>query len=308
LKSGATGVRLETSFFGIRAGDELLIEFEAMLVHGTASTMQADFRAISDREVDGVGAAQVLPPVALAGHFKWFRIPYLVRGRVAQGEGVLLRLGFDDPDAEVVLRRIVARVRSSNPRLRLRNQIVALRSQADFTKNLSLVQRSPIQPGFHGGRRLLSDGAIRFPELGTAEISWPSGLQQWAGFVAYLPAATYAQSVHVYYEVSDAPDATCSPGESTGTVGDDFTESGPASARTVNPPTAGAWRARFRTFPGVPGAKRLVRVDVGGEFEAVRARIRNVHFSLPRFDDVLDDRRPNQLDEIYPDLGLMLSP
>jgi hypothetical protein len=307
LKSGASAPSIESAVFGIRPGDEVLVEFEAMLVRGTADTLRVDFRAISGDEVDDVGASQVLPPGALTTHFTWFRVPYLVRGRVAQGEGVVLRLGFDDPEAEVAIRRLVVRLRSTNPTLALRNQIVVLSSRADFAKNLSLVQRSPIQPAFHGARGLLRAGAIRFPDPGTAAIEWPSGSEQWAGFVSYLPACSYAQPVHAYYEVCDPPGATDSPGESVGSVGDDFTDHHPRG-RTRNPPTEGAWVARSRTFPGTSGPKRLMRVDVGGEFAAARTQLRNVYFSLPRFDDVPDHRRPDELDEIYPDLSAILSP
>jgi hypothetical protein len=307
LKSGASAPSIESAFFGIRPGDEMLVELEAMLVRGTADTLRLDFLAISGGKVDDLGASQVLPPGALATHFTWFRVPYLVRGRAGQGEGVVLRIGFDDPEAEVAIRRVVVRVRSTNPTLALRNRIVALSSRADFAKNLSLIQRSPIQPAFHGARGLLREGAITFPDPGTAAIAWPSGSEQWAGFVAYLPACSYPQPVHVYYEVCDPPGANRSPGEGVGPVGDDLAEPGPR-ARTENLPTEGAWVARSRTFPGIPGPKRLIRVDVGGEFAATRTQIRNVHFSLPRFDDVLDHRRPNELDEIYPDLSAVLSP
>jgi hypothetical protein len=307
LKSGAGDPIIESAFFGIRPGDEMLVEFEAMLVRGAVDTLRVDFRAVSGGEVDDLGSSQMLPPGALTTHFTWFRVPYLVRGRVAQGEGVVLRIRFDDPEAEVAIRRVVVRVRSTNPRLALRNRIVALSGRGDFVKNLSLVQRSPIQPAFHGARRLLREGAIRFPDPGTAVITWPSGSEQWAGFVSYLPACSYAQPVHVYYEVCDPPGATRSPGESAGPVGDDLAERRPRS-RTRNHPTEGVWVARSRTFPGVSEPKRLMRVDVGGEFAAARTQIRNVYFSLPRFDDVPDHRRPNELDEIYPDLSAILSP
>jgi hypothetical protein len=307
LKSGASGPSIESAFFGIRPGDEVLVEFEAMLIQGAADTMRVDFQAISGGTVDDVGSSQVLPPGALTTHFTWFRVPYLMRGRAARGEGVVLRIRFDDPEAEVAIRRLVVRVRSTNPTLTLRNQIVALSSRVDFAKNLSLVQRSPIQPAFHGARGLLRAGAIRFPEPGTAAIEWPSGSEQWAGFVSYLAACSYAQPVHVYYEVCDPPGATLSPGESVGPVGDDLVESRPREG-TRNRPTEGAWVARSRTFAGTSGPKRLMRVDVGGEFAAARTQLRNIYFSLPRFDDVPDHRRPNELDEIYPDLGGILSP
>lgn len=307
LKSGASGPSIESAFFGIRPGDDVLVEFEAMLIRGGVDTLRVEFLAITGGEVDDLGASQVLAPGALASHFREFRVPYLVRGRVGRGEGVLLRICFDDPEAEVAIRRVAVAVRSTNPTLALRNQIVALSSEADFAKNLSLVQRSPIQPAYHGARALLREGGVRFSDPRTAAIAWPAGREQWAGFVAYLPACSYPQPVHVYYEVCDPPGAHESPGESAGPVGDDLAESRPLG-RTRNRPTEGAWVARSRTFPGTSGPKRLVRVDVGGEFAAARTELRNVYFSLPRFDDVLDDRRPNELDEIYPDLSAILSP
>jgi hypothetical protein len=114
--------------------------------------------------------------------------------------------------------------------------------------------------------------------------------------------------VHLYYEACDPAGARSTPGQRTCPVGADLLEDGPERGGVEHAPTDGAWAARFRVFQGAPGSKRLVRADVGAELAGATTRIRNVHFSLPRFDDVPDDRRPNQLDEIFPDLGAVISP
>jgi hypothetical protein len=308
MKSASDAPVLEPAVFGLAPGDEILLEFEAVLISGTVDNLQARFTSIIGGSASGVGVTQTLPPAALTGYFKPFRIPFVVREEFEAGEGVLVVIGFEDPWAEVALRDVVIRVRSRDARLGLRDRIVALTTQPDYVKNVSLVQRSPIHPGFHTARRLLRDGAIRFPDLGTAAIAWPEEVEQWAGFASYLPACRYPQPVHVYYEVWDPVGSPVTVSERMCPVGLDYAETGAERTHTGNTPTNGSWRARFRVFRGVPGDKRLVRVDVGAVASGAETRIRNVHFSLPRFDDKPDDRRPDQLDEIYPDLSAILSP
>lgn len=306
LRSGSLPCGIALAFFGLAPGDEIVLEFEAALLSGDVDSLQVVFAPIH-QGAPGAGITQMLPPRALESHFKPVRVPFVVREAFAGAEGTLTVIRFEELDAEVALRDIVATVRTRNTRFALRNQIVALETRADFTKNLSLVQRSPIEPAFHGARALLRAGCVHFPEERTLAIDWPPGPERWSGVAAYLPASAYQQAVHVYYEVRDLTRSLQTPGERVQAIDGDFGRAGP-EVRHVGRPTEGVWTSRFHTFEGLRGDKRLVLVAVGAEASAASTRMRKVRFALPRFDDLPDDRRPNQLDELFPDLGALLSP
>lgn len=288
MKSTTDTPYLEPAFYGLNKGDIVTVEFDAVLLSGSASL---DFRMIkvnSNYSTEDPGAT--LSPIgSLKTFYKHFKSRMFVD---KDGIGILINLRPNGSNNELIIKNIEITIETSNPLFSIGNNIVAYKTKTDFMKCIDFYSGTNLNTTYHGILDLYTEGKISFPDNETIMFS-NAGFSKFKGLMALLNGNVYRASIAVYLEYispSDIYITSKSVGEDGTFTQDASTIIGSKNILTKKMVYLIGWKIGRKTF-----------VDVGFVSNGQELTLKNVRFSMPQFDDSVK-RPPNQLEELYTNL------
>jgi hypothetical protein len=305
MKSVTLSPYLEPAFFGLMAGDIITVEFDALLISGVVNDLGVSFRSLdSAGNAIGTTYAQRLPNDSLKSHFKHFKIPFIIMPDISGGDGIILNIRPEfSTNSEIIIKNIEIEIETANNNFAIKDNVVSYKYQKDFLDCIKLYSGTDLNTAYNGLKTVHDLGKITFPDINTMAISASDDVTNFKGLMAVLPASKYYQPQVVYleYKNNDANNLIASAMD----YDNKGTTINSESSLTI-PASTGAWRKAIFYFKGRAGDKRNIILNFGRTGIGVNAEIRNVRFSVPRFDDAISKREPNKLEELYSNLGTKL--
>lgn len=286
---------VEASFFGLKNGDHMIFKFDAASPNTPADVL-VQWGDIS--EDYGVGPwRETRFPIDSA--FRHYSVPVRITGLQSSSLGVIINIRADGDD--VVIKNLEVDIVTSNERFNPVNQIVRYNNVGDYLRYINTISGMSVNPDFREIRELYDLGAIVFPDNSTLRVTG-SNAGRFKGLSALFSGSPYRNPVVAYFEYMypsgnnmfssyyrayDYHDMVIyDSGASFVDIARDWTR-------------LGIWRQGFE-------GSHKIAVDVGARLASYEFALRNVIFSVPRFDDY-DKREPNRLDDLYPNLGRLLA-
>lgn len=294
---------IEPALFGLLAGDVITIEFDALVISGSINNFYASFRQITSAGgVGGVAYTQELPNGSLTSHYKHFKIPFVVMPDISGGDGILLNIRHNTLNSEMVIKNIEIEIDSANLNFSLKHNVAEYKNKKDYLDCIKLIGGTDLNTAYNSLNTVYTNGQITFPDLYTMSVASSGSSGLFKGLLGLLSASKYYQPQVVYLEYKNNDATTLS------VASRDYDNGGsPINLEVVSAaPVSAEWRKAVFYYKGRAGDKRNVFLNIGKTNAEISVDIRNVRFSLPRFDDVTPKREPNNLAELYSNLGSKL--
>ncbi|MCM6879504.1 hypothetical protein [Enterococcus faecium] len=305
MKSSVTRTPyLEPTFFGLRSGDVITVEFDAMVISGSVIDFGVSFRSVSGELVNETPVyRQLIPNDALKSHFKHFKIPFVVMPELSGYDGIISNIrSFTNSLHEMIIKNIEIEIETSNLNFSLNDNVVQYKYKRDYLECINLISGTDLKALYNSLKTVYDNGQITFPDIETMSIKSINNKTQFKGLLALLSASKYCQPHAVYLEYkNNSNDAS----KHFFISSQDYDNDGiPINSEQLNQPTLslGIWRKAIIYFSGKSGDKRNLILNFGGVSGEKDFDIKNVRFSAPRFDDAIK-REPNKLEELYSNLG-----
>lgn len=292
MKSTSTTPYLEPVFYGLNKGDIITVEFDAVLLSGSASLNFHMVNVNSDYSTQDPG--DILSPIgSLTTFYKHFKARMFVDKDVI---GNLINIRPNGSNNELIIKNIEITIETSNPLFSIDNNIVAYKTKTDFMKCIDLYSGTNLNETYHGLLDLYNEGKISFPDNETIRFS-NAGFSKFKGLMALLNGNAYRASIAVYLEYISPNDVYIT----SKSVTEDGTFTQDASTGL------GAKSNLTKKMVYLIGREisRKTFVDIGFVGTGQDLTLKNVRFSMPQFDDSVK-RPPNQLEELYTNLHLKL--
>jgi hypothetical protein len=288
FKSVTDSPYLEPAFFGLRGGDIITVDFDALVQSGEVADFGCTFTAIDCKAaVESPAYAQLLPDGSFYSHFTHYTIPFVVMPQISGFTGIRVRIGANaNTPCEMIVKNIEITVETSNHRFALRDGIASYRKKRDYLNCVRFHAGTDISKAFHSLKKRFESGSISFPDAQT--VSFDEAPGQFGGLMALMSAGLYASPQVAYFEYE---------GEVSVRARDFDHEGGKMGTRSASVKIASSWRRQIMYFAGQCYDARNTLLSVGS-FNGKPLKLKNVFLSVPRFDDCAY-REPNKLEELF---------
>lgn len=306
MKSSVTGTPyLEPTFFGLRSGDVITVEFDAMVISGSVIDFGVSFRSVSGELINNTPVyQQLIPNDALKSHFKHFKIPFVVMPELSGYDGIISNIrSFTNSSHEMIIKNIEIEIETSNLNFSLNDNVVQYKYKMDYLECINLIGGTDLKAVYNSLKTVYDNGQITFPDIETMSIKSINSYTNFKGLLALLSASKYCQPQAVYIEYKNNDSS-----KHFFITSQDYDNAGLPinSEQKVQPSLSlGVWRKAIVYFSGKSGDKRNLILNFGSTSFEQDLDIKNVRFSAPRFDDAIK-REPNKLEELYSNLGAKL--
>ena len=291
MKSVTATPYLEPVFYGLKKGDILTVEFEAVLLSGQSNVNANLVRVDPDYKTKDLG---VKPIPDIEGYYKFFRMSQYIDH---EGIGTILNLRPSDFPSEMIIRNVVVEIETSNPKFSMHSNIVAYRNRTDFMKMIDFYGGTNLNSTYHGMLTLLKDGKASFPDGETLKYT-NAGTTLFKGVMCLFNGHLYRPvfSFYLEYIAPRGISLTTKNVKEDGT----FTQEGSQAV-----PATTTMTKKIFFFNGGTEPSRKTFFDGGMVSSGTDLTVKNVRIAMPQFDDSVK-RDPNQLDELYTNLSAKL--
>lgn len=302
MKSSATQTPyLEPAFFGLMTGDIITVTFDALVLSGT-SEVTVNFLQLNASTTGGA-LNNALPSGSLKSHYKPFKVKCVVNEFITGGLGVVLNIRPTGMNSEIIVKNIEVTIESANNQFSLKNNVVSYKDKTDFMNLIQLVTGTNIRTSYNTLYSTLFIGNnITFPDDATMSFSGGS-TGAFRGVAALFNGNKYRNPIAIYAEIklddTDGISVTANEYDASGS----FIKTS-SNTPILTAPTGGVFKKKIIFLQGDIDTSRKTFVDMGRSI-AQSVSYKNVRMSRPQFDDH-SKRNPNELDELYSNLGLKL--
>lgn len=292
---------IEPVFFGLKKGDTLTLEFDAMLVSGELKEFGVSLRDMSKGVPDeSTYLKYCLPQNSITSYFKRFKIPMIISRNTKNADAVITNIReFTNIKHEVIIRNIEFTIETSNTNFSTKPYYVEYKNEKDYLTSIQTVGGTDIKPIYNTTRIFLDNEQISFTPDETMKIKNSNSSGNFKGLLALFSGSNYNNPAVIYLEYKTNNNADFYAARQ------DYDNSnlqiGNEQSKAINP-TNGQWKKKIFYFKSNSGKRRNVILNVGAVRSDLDIEFRDVIFSFPRFDDELK-KQPNNLFELYSDIG-----
>lgn len=284
---------LEPVFYGLKKGDKITIETDALLLSGNIN-LECRILKVDEDYRDSIEQRHTNPEGALTSFYKRFKFTSILEH---EGIGTIVNLRPTAGDGEIIIKNVKVSVETSNAMFSMADNVVRYNSKTDFMKCIELFSGTNLNDTYHSLLELYNEGKVSFPDDNTIKFT-EAGLTKFKGLMAMFNGRKYRTPFVVYAEYVSPTIviATVKRVNESGSIGQDGNRTFPSSQ---------TMRKGIIYFTGGLDPARKTFIDLGMVTTGEDLTLKNVRFSMPQFDDSVK-RPPNQIDELYTNLGSKL--
>lgn len=300
MKSGSASTPyLEPGIYGLKPGDIITVEFDALLLSGQGGLTVNFNNLLSNYTIANVFGEE-LPDNSLSSNFKHFKVSFMMRDVFANGIGVVINLRPTGTSNEIIVKNVEIDVETSNNEFSLMNNITSFVTKTDYMKCIDFFSGTNLVPNYNALLTLNTSGKVLFPDDYTLQFS-NAGTTSFKGLMTLFNGHKYRACFAVYAEY-------ISPQTPLSVTSKSVTEAGTLVADDgggTSMPLTTVSKKAIRYFISPATVTRKTFIDIGMVASGSELTLKNVRFSMPQFDDGVK-RIPNQLEELYTNLSAKL--
>lgn len=293
MKAVSATPYIEPTFYGVKPGDVVDIEFEAMLINGNITNMSIPIFTVSSGYVATLLVTEHTG--SLKKYYKKYKFKYVIPTSF-NGIGILfnIRPNVNVIGNEVIIKNIKVTIDTKNHEFSLVNNIVSFKTKTDFMQCIDYITGTNLYTVWNGLKTVFDAGEVFFPDDNTLQFSGID-VANFKGLATCFNGSKYRPCVAVYCEyVTDGTNdviATLMGVSEGGVVVDTGAVSFPATSSI---------KKKLQYINGNSTVYRKFLIDLG-RVVVNNFSLKNVYFSMPQFDDSIK-REPNKLEELYTNL------
>lgn len=291
MKSYDTTPFLEPCFYDLKKGDIVEIEFYALKKSGTNAKINCNIIVITPQYTHET-AYNIVATDDLNEYYKKYKLKYVVTSSYYIGLIPNIR---PTSNSEVVVKDVKVTIETVNPNFSIANNIVAYREQTDYLKCINYVSKTDLYPAYNKLSDYLPN--ISFTDNEVMEFSG-ADLTKFKGLLAVLNGHKYRPCFAFYmeYEANNVLAITSKAVSSNGTV---------VQESTTGLPITSGIKKKIIYIHGNTNVTRKTIMDIGTIGATGTFKLKNIRFSMFQADGSVK-RNPNQIDEVFTDLGSKL--
>lgn len=291
---------VEPVLFGVKVGDIITVDFDALLYSGAGELLFSILPILSGNALGAVKNYN-FPTGVLKSHYKHFKISVPIESIATNQIGVLLnvRPAATSTNSEIIFKNIEIEVETTNEKFALYNNIVKYDNKLDYLNCINLYSGTNVRTTYNTLLDLYTASEISFPDDNTM-ASTGATANKFRGLCCEFTANNHPNPYVLYLEYINNDSNPIA-----------LTVNGYDSANTHNThsvaelPITETWKKKIIYVNGTNLKFEKTFMDIGKTSGASNFQIRNVRFSNPRFDD-FTKKAPNQLEELFTNLGTKL--
>lgn len=292
---------LEPSIFGLNVGDIITVEFDGLLVSGdNPLNFGVSFRGINGNTVNNNPLHQcTLPNNSFDTSFKHFKIPFIIMSDMDNTTGILLNIrAFAGNKHEIIIKNLKLTVETDNPNFSLVNNYVDYKSYKDFLKSINYVSGTSVNASLNTVKQIYTDGGIAISD-DEIVFNTSNTLGKWKGLASQFTVDKYPNPIAVYIEYKCNDEDTFFGVYSQSFSEKDTKVDAEKFNRNLSMIPKDVYTKKIVYLKSNYVNKRNEIVLIGMSSTEIKASIKRVIFSIPRFDDGRKCN-PNDLYELYP--------
>lgn len=299
MKSVSTTPYLEPAIYGIKPGDIVTVEYDALLESGNADTSYINNSILSIKSSYTTSGISLngLPNNSLTQHYKHFVIPFHIPYNFAD-IGIVANIRPLVTNNVVIIKNVEITISTSNQSFNPTDNIMEYRTKTDFLKCIDFLSGTNVYATYNGLKTVYDASEITFPDDNTISFAGVD-TTNFKGLMTMFGGYAYRPSIAVYAE--HIADGSKNIAVTARSVAEDGTV---AQVGTVNMAATTTAKKQIIYFNGGTTACRKTLVEIG-QTGVTGFSLKNVRISMPQFDDAVK-RSPNQLDELYTALAAKL--